>query len=197
MTKAERLSRKRFRVCSWNFVSASERGAVVERLAYDFDVLCQQQTRTRPEKPLQLKASWSSRSMGARNGDCNPQGPTKYPPAPTHQSVGHPPTPTHLQPLTSLWDTHPSTSLWGTHPQVCGAHTYTHQSVGHPPTSLWDTHPHPPVCGTPTHTHQSVGHPPTPWPTSLWDTHPNAFQRLWSSHSTSLTKTNSLFAEWR
>ena len=33
---------------------ASKRGAVVERLAYDSDVLCLQETKTRPEKPLEL-----------------------------------------------------------------------------------------------------------------------------------------------
>ena len=53
MTKSERLSRKYFIICSWNCASASRRGAGLARLAYDFDVLCLQETRTRPEKPLE------------------------------------------------------------------------------------------------------------------------------------------------
>ena len=50
MTKSERLSRKYFRICSWNCASVSRRGAVLEILVYDFDVICLQETRTHPEK---------------------------------------------------------------------------------------------------------------------------------------------------
>ena len=56
MTNAERISRKYFRICSWNCANANKRGAVLERLAYHFDVLCLQETRTRPAKPLELKS---------------------------------------------------------------------------------------------------------------------------------------------
>ena len=54
MTKAERLSKKNFRVCSWNCASARKRGAVLEKLAYDFNVLCLQETRTSSEKPIEM-----------------------------------------------------------------------------------------------------------------------------------------------
>ena len=54
-TKAQRLSRKYFRICSWNCASAAQRGtAVIERIAYDFDILCLQETRTQPAKEIEL-----------------------------------------------------------------------------------------------------------------------------------------------
>ena len=55
MTNSERLSRKYFKIYSLNCASDSRRGAVLERLACGFDVLCLQKTRTRPENPLELK----------------------------------------------------------------------------------------------------------------------------------------------
>ena len=54
MTKAERLSKKYFRIGSWNCASAGKRIEVIEKLACDFDILCLQETRTRPEKPLDI-----------------------------------------------------------------------------------------------------------------------------------------------
>ena len=55
MRKADRLSKRYFRVCSWNCASASRRGAVLEKMIYDFDVVCLQETRTRPNRPLVLQ----------------------------------------------------------------------------------------------------------------------------------------------
>ena len=79
MMKSERLSRKYVRICFWNCASASWWGAVIERLAYDFGVLCLQETRNTPWKatrtewlPGCLKTRWT------RNGDCIPQRCTKY-----------------------------------------------------------------------------------------------------------------------
>ena len=39
---------------AWNFSGVSKRWTVLERLAYDFDLLCLQKTTTRPERPLEL-----------------------------------------------------------------------------------------------------------------------------------------------
>ena len=50
------MSRKYFRICSWNCASVAQRGtAVIERMAYDFDILCLQETRTRPAKEIELQ----------------------------------------------------------------------------------------------------------------------------------------------
>ena len=46
MRKADRLSKKYFRVCSWNCANANRRGAVLEKMVYDFDMVCLQETRT-------------------------------------------------------------------------------------------------------------------------------------------------------
>ena len=53
--KADRLSKRYFRVCSWNCASANRRGAVLEKMVYDFDVVCLQETRTCPNRPLVLQ----------------------------------------------------------------------------------------------------------------------------------------------
>ena len=42
-------------MCSWNCESASRRGAVLEKMVYDFDVVCLQETRTCPNRPLVLQ----------------------------------------------------------------------------------------------------------------------------------------------
>ena len=55
MRKADRLSKRYFRVCSWNCASANRRGAVLEKMVYDFDVACLQETRTCPNRPLVLQ----------------------------------------------------------------------------------------------------------------------------------------------
>ena len=55
MRKADRLSKRYFRVCSWNCASANRRGAVLEKMVYDFDVVCLQETRTCPNRPLVLQ----------------------------------------------------------------------------------------------------------------------------------------------
>ena len=55
MRKADRLSRRYFRVCSWNCASANRRGAVLEKMIYDFDVVCLQETRTCPNRSLLLQ----------------------------------------------------------------------------------------------------------------------------------------------
>ena len=52
MRKADRLPKRYFRVCSWNCASANRRGAVLENVVYDFDVLCLQESRTCPNRPL-------------------------------------------------------------------------------------------------------------------------------------------------
>ena len=54
MRKADRLSKRYFRVCSWNCASANRRGAVLEKMVYDFDVVCLQETRTCPNRPIVL-----------------------------------------------------------------------------------------------------------------------------------------------
>ena len=53
--KVDRLSKRYFRVCSWNCASANRRGAVLEKMIYDFDVVCLQETRTCPNRPLVLQ----------------------------------------------------------------------------------------------------------------------------------------------
>ena len=40
MRKTDRLSKRYFRVSSWNCASANRRGAVLEKMVYDFDVVC-------------------------------------------------------------------------------------------------------------------------------------------------------------
>ena len=55
MRKADRLSKRYFRVCSWNCASVNRRGAVLEKMVYDFDVVCLQETRTCPNRPLVLQ----------------------------------------------------------------------------------------------------------------------------------------------
>ena len=55
MRKADRLSKRYFRICSWNCASANRRGAVLEKMVYDFDVVCLQETRTCPNRPLVLQ----------------------------------------------------------------------------------------------------------------------------------------------
>ena len=53
--KADRLSKRYFRVCSWNCASATRRGAVLEKMVYDFHVVCLQETRTCANRPLVLQ----------------------------------------------------------------------------------------------------------------------------------------------
>ena len=55
MRKADRLSKRFFRICSWNCASAGRRGAVLEKMIYDFDVVCLQGTRTCADRPLVLQ----------------------------------------------------------------------------------------------------------------------------------------------
>ena len=55
MRKANRLSKRYFRVRTWNCASANRRGAVLEKMVYDFDVVCLQETRTCPNRPLVLQ----------------------------------------------------------------------------------------------------------------------------------------------
>ena len=55
MRKPDRLSNRYFRVCSWNCGSANRRGALLEKMVYDFDVVCLQETRTCPNRPLVLQ----------------------------------------------------------------------------------------------------------------------------------------------
>ena len=79
MTKSKRLSRKYFRICSWNCASASKRGAGIQRLAHDFEFLCLQGTRTRPESAARI--AWlpgPPETRKARNDDCNSHGSTKH-----------------------------------------------------------------------------------------------------------------------
>ena len=55
MRKADRLSKRYFRVCSWNHASANRRGLVLEKMVYDFDVVCLQETMACPNQPLVLQ----------------------------------------------------------------------------------------------------------------------------------------------
>ena len=55
MRKADRLSKRYFRVCSWKCVSANRRGVVLEKMVYDFGEVCLQETRTCPNRPLVLQ----------------------------------------------------------------------------------------------------------------------------------------------
>ena len=55
MRKADRLSKRYFRVCSRNCASVNRRGAVLEKTVYDFDVVCLQETGTCPNRPLVLQ----------------------------------------------------------------------------------------------------------------------------------------------
>ena len=50
--KADRLSKRYFRICSWNCASANRRGAALEKMVYDFGAVCLQETRTCPNRPL-------------------------------------------------------------------------------------------------------------------------------------------------
>ena len=54
VSKADNLSKRNFRICSWNGASANRRGAVLEKMFYDFDVECLQEIRTCPHRPLVL-----------------------------------------------------------------------------------------------------------------------------------------------
>ena len=53
MRKADRPPKRYFRICS--YASASRRGAVLEKMVYDFDVAYLQETRTCPNLPLVLQ----------------------------------------------------------------------------------------------------------------------------------------------
>ena len=55
MRKTDRLPKRYFRICSWSCASANRRGAVLERMVYDFDVACLQETRACPNRPLVLQ----------------------------------------------------------------------------------------------------------------------------------------------
>ena len=55
MSKADRLSKRYFRIHSWNCASANGRGAVQEQMVYDFDVICLRETRTCLNRPLVLQ----------------------------------------------------------------------------------------------------------------------------------------------
>ena len=44
-----------FRIYSWNSASANRRGAVLEKMVLDFDVVCLQETRTCPNRPQVLQ----------------------------------------------------------------------------------------------------------------------------------------------
>ena len=45
------LSKMYFKICSWNCASANRGGGVLEKMVYDFDVVCLQETRTCPNRP--------------------------------------------------------------------------------------------------------------------------------------------------
>ena len=55
MKTADRLSKRYFRICSWNCANTNRRGAVLEKMFYDFDVVCLQETRTCSNRPLVLQ----------------------------------------------------------------------------------------------------------------------------------------------
>ena len=55
MKTADRLSKRYFRICSQNCASANRRGPVLEKMVYDFDVVCLQKTRPWPNQPLVLQ----------------------------------------------------------------------------------------------------------------------------------------------
>ena len=57
MRKADGLSKRYFRICSWNCASASRRGSVLEKMVYDFDEVYLLETRTYPNRPLQFQSS--------------------------------------------------------------------------------------------------------------------------------------------
>ena len=57
MRKADRPSEKYFRICSRNCASANRLDPVLEKIVYDFDVACLQETRTCPDRPLVLQDS--------------------------------------------------------------------------------------------------------------------------------------------
>ena len=55
MRKTDMLSKRYFRICSWNCASANRRSTVLEQMVYDFDVECLKETRTCPNRPLVLQ----------------------------------------------------------------------------------------------------------------------------------------------
>ena len=55
MREADRLSKRYFRVCSWNCAGANRRGAVLEKMVCDFDVVCLHETRACLNRPLVLQ----------------------------------------------------------------------------------------------------------------------------------------------
>ena len=55
MKKADRLSKRYFRICSWNCANANIRGTVLEMMVFDLDVECLKETRTCPNRPLVLQ----------------------------------------------------------------------------------------------------------------------------------------------
>ena len=44
-----------FRICWWNCTNVNRRGNVLEKIICDFGVVCLQETRTRPNRPLVLQ----------------------------------------------------------------------------------------------------------------------------------------------
>ena len=66
MRKADRLSKRYFRVCSWNCASANRRGAVLEKMVYYFDVVYVYKKQGHAQiDHWCFKASQSSRGMKA------------------------------------------------------------------------------------------------------------------------------------
>ena len=45
MRKADRLSKKYFRICSWNCANANRRGDALEKMLYSFDMVCLQKNK--------------------------------------------------------------------------------------------------------------------------------------------------------
>ena len=55
MRTADKLSKRYFRICSLNCAGANRRGAVLEKMTFDFDVVCLLETRICPNRPLVLQ----------------------------------------------------------------------------------------------------------------------------------------------
>ena len=51
----KKLSKRYFRICWWTCASANRRGAVLEKMVFDFDVVCLQETKTSPNLSLVLQ----------------------------------------------------------------------------------------------------------------------------------------------
>ena len=64
LKNADRLSKTYFRICSCNCASANRRGAVLEKMAYDFDLACLHKKKDMPKSTTNASRPHSQRCQG-------------------------------------------------------------------------------------------------------------------------------------